>query len=343
MNIHIVDSVKGGSGKSTFALKLAATLELKAEDAGQEAQTIKPIIVDMDIMGTSWSSTFGNNINKNKNSAYTIYLNDLVLDWNYYKTMHFVNKIKIKTSLSKEVKISVIVCSNKQSAKEKFKIDDQSKSQSIEYDVFCSRIVKLMECLKDKGYTDIILDMPPNSEPYSNSILKYCLKNTKDNINLYMIASTDISHIDANINWYDNFISSFDSQRSITLSEKPYLTESERKEFARKQNGSDNTYDISLTSWYKESTHKLYIVINDMFDFFNGKKSKEAMVYIVNSISNKSLKNSLLYLLVHYDDELYNAKKALLLAREESIVLNCSELSIYDNMFLIETIEKQPK
>lgn len=336
MNIHIVDSVKGGSGKSTFALKLAAALKLEDEKhkhTTEKSRTIKPIIVDLDIMGTSWFSTFGNSISENKNSAYIIYLNDLVLDWNYYRTMNFINEIKIRNSLSKEVEISVVVCSNEQSAKEKFKIDDQSKSQSIEYDVFCGRIIKLMEYLKDKEYTDIILDMPPNSEPYSNSILKHCLKNTKDNINLYMIASTDISHIEANINWYDNFISSFNSQRSITLLEKPYLTESECQECK-----NNDTFNISQTSWYKESTHKLHLVINDMFDYFNGKEPKDAINTIVKLIFNKSVRNSLLYHFVYYDDELNNTKKALLQARGSLVVLKCSELSIYNNMFSIETI-----
>ena len=43
MKIHIVDSVKGGSGKSTFSLKLCCALKSQHD--------VKPCVIDLDLRG----------------------------------------------------------------------------------------------------------------------------------------------------------------------------------------------------------------------------------------------------------------------------------------------------
>ena len=329
MTIHIIDSVKGGSGKSTFALKLATALKPLPIEVKEKKS--KPIIVDLDIMGTSWFCSFENMMTKSDNSAYpNIFLNDLVMDWNHYKSMSFIRQLSVNMNLPGEetITIDIIPCSSEQSAKEKFKIDDEDKSRSIQYDVFRSRIVKLIEYLETKEYTDIILDMPPNSEPYSNSILKQCLKEQEYNVNLYMVASTDVGHIESNINWYKNFIESYDSQRVTTVREKPFRKSKER--FGDK--------DVTSLSWYKRNPQKLFFVLNDIFDYVD--ETKRGLRLCTGSdFEKQSTYQSLIYLFVGKDEEYYNFKRDLFINRDSDLkVVRCSKFYLDTAMFLFEDL-----
>lgn len=335
MNIHIVDSVKGGSGKSTFALKMAIALKFSTDGTHGENKNnaiLKPIIVDLDIMGTSWIATFQNMMTNTKSSAYRqIFLNDLVIDWNHYKSMNFIRELQVNTSLPSGSygTIDLIPCSNEQSAKERFKIDEDDKSRSIQYDVFRSRIVKLIEYLDMKGYTDIILDMPPNSEPYSNCILKYCLKNFTHNVNLYMVAAADIAHLESNMKWYNNFIKSYNSQRSNTILDKPFRKKDETKE----------KISVMSTSWYKKNPHRLVFVVNDIFDYFGdaGEKKAFEIVKNLNAMERNTLQ-SLIYLFVSHDIWYYNFKKDLLIAGSSIASVKCSEFLPYSSMHMYEDL-----
>ena len=224
MTIHIVDSVKGGSGKSTFALKLALSINQKKEtipsgsketddsleSKNNDENIYKSIIIDLDFMGTSWLPTYKNALISKHGMPYDmIYVNDLVFDWNHYRSMDYTQSIKINNT-----EINVIVCSDNPRYKEKFKVDGTNKSPSIQYDIFQNRVMKLISKLEKEGYTDIILDMPPNSEPYSDTILRQCLQDSEYYVNLYMVSSTDIAHIKSTHAWYYQFLYSYDSNQS---------------------------------------------------------------------------------------------------------------------------------
>jgi len=57
IGIYIVNSVKGGSGKSTVSLQLARYL--------QEKEKRVPVIIDLDLCGSTWSRTYGHALKQN--------------------------------------------------------------------------------------------------------------------------------------------------------------------------------------------------------------------------------------------------------------------------------------
>ena len=65
-------------------------------------------------------------------------------------------------------------------------------------------------------YSDIIFDMPPNSEPYSDIVLETVLNNFKnkdDIVEFILVSSLNRAHINANINWLKDFIKRAMDQR----------------------------------------------------------------------------------------------------------------------------------
>lgn len=211
MNYFIVDSVKGGCGKSTIALWKAINLKLQ----GQEKS--KVCYVDLDILGTSMEKFIG--CRKDPN---TVYLNDL-----FAGERNAVKKKKVTTSLNfkveeigdknsfildeseEAVRISAIFCSPKQKDKNLFRPNYLTGGQCIDYTFFALRMKELFEELKDGGYTDIVIDMPPNSDPYTDSVFDLLLHRTSSSspakdwtVKLLLISSFDRPNIQANVNWF---------------------------------------------------------------------------------------------------------------------------------------------
>lgn len=285
MNIHIVDSVKGGSGKSTFSAILSSFI------TPQEKK--KVCIIDLDLLGTSWELNYKGIFHEEFNQK-MVYLNDLVKDFNFYKNTIFIQKIPVTLCFKEkeleqesQIVLDVIFCDPGQKEKNTFKITDKAYSPDISYDIFHESVMQLIELLNELGYTDIILDMPPNSEPYSDKVLNSCLKSKSVfsfpyTVSLYMVANINAAHIDSTFNWYEDFMNNPSSQHIVTINDvidkkdEPGSTKEKKKK------------------WLKESQYKLFYV-------FNATRNRKYTVSNLFPEVRKDFHNNLAYYYINYD------------------------------------------
>lgn len=203
MNFHLVDSVKGGCGKTSLALWKAIQLENDKE------KNKKVCYFDFDLLGTSLEKL----LNFSHNNT-ILYLNDLFIN-----SRNDIRKRKTITKcyydkngkLFDESKyrfnnpigsFSILFSSPCQESKNLFRVNTSNSGKYIDYDFFANKITELIQLLDEGEYTDIVIDMPPNSDPYTDSVFRILLdiKNNY-NINLMMVSSYDRSHIEANTEW----------------------------------------------------------------------------------------------------------------------------------------------
>ena len=81
----------------------------------------------------------------------------------------------------------------------------------VDYNFFARRIQLLFERLED--YTHIVIDMPPNSDPYTDSIFDLLLNRDKigsDKVDLLLVSSYDRAHIMANNEWLQSMLENWD-------------------------------------------------------------------------------------------------------------------------------------
>lgn len=258
LNIHIVDSVKGGSGKSTFSAKLCCSLIEQGK---------KACVIDLDLLGTSWLHLYSNaNAYRVNNPQYRlVFLNDLVKDFEYYKNMQVYQKLKFvyKTD-SRKINLPCIFCNPDPIEKRLYRIEDVAKVD-VNYSFFANVVLNLFEHLKDNGFSDIVLDMPPNSEPFSNRVLNLCLSVENDYIvSLYMVSNLNLSHIKSTFEWYSNFMKDTWSQHVAALNNLPAVDENE--EFNCLSSGSSGKFVENKKEWLQKEPRKFFFVFNDLLD-----------------------------------------------------------------------------
>lgn len=174
--IHVVNSVKGGCGKSTFCLFLENYLLEKQENYAKETDEYKkknlvnhnPIIIDLDLSGSSW---YRNNKKFIKRKDVK-FIDDLIEDFNRNIKREYIFSIeegitdKECPETVKKTRILEIVMADP---------DRAGSIKDEELDLFENSICRLIQALVDKGKTDIILDMPPGYEDYTERIVKHLL------------------------------------------------------------------------------------------------------------------------------------------------------------------------
>lgn len=226
----IANSVKGGSGKSTFSLLLAAACSMKK---GAQAY-----ILDLDLRGTSWESNYGDcffnssfcgdehtplrNLSdskeKEKMQKYENYPFINALMWSFPKYKGKNNWTDLRLSFEKTTNefltYSVIkLCPAK--AKNGNDID------KVEIDIFENGIkqiiISVMEQLSsDESTTELhfILDMPPSYEKHAERIINHLLTSEASDffqlsknhtgvfeafeafeVNLYMVCAAAPAHV----------------------------------------------------------------------------------------------------------------------------------------------------
>ena len=234
--IHVVNSVKGGCGKSTFSLFLADYLSKKK---------MNNVIIDLDTCGSSWF--LGNKPFLEKNDK-CCFLTDLILDYKGNITRDHVFKIKTGEDDDHPGSIIHVVMSDFQKAGV---IDEE------EVDLFESAVLQLIkqfqsitdfEYLKgqeilesDEPVADIILDMPPGYEVHSERILKHLLMDlnselyseyhdkddsrseysSSDNkgykVYLYMLSGVDQAKLRPNIQYVENLFNDLTYSTDISV------------------------------------------------------------------------------------------------------------------------------
>lgn len=205
---HVVSSVKGGCGKSTFALYLANYLVNDAGDKRDKNDLV--YLIDLDTSGTSWYEDYkryySGSIKSNK------FLNDIIYDHKLIKSSypwwHF-NKDgtekfwdKWKSDGNRFCDISLCIANpEKQKYMPEYQIDlfEQAVKSLIEED-----IIKKYKEEKEKA-VHIILDMPPGTEAKAERIFRHSLPEIMKQdpeeyeIKLYMLSN--LSNSSAQANW----------------------------------------------------------------------------------------------------------------------------------------------
>lgn len=168
VRIHVVNSVKGGCGKSTWCLLLADYLR---------ATGAQPYIIDLDIHGTSWYSEYEKYFEADKKSF--VFINDLTEDVLKALGHRYIMQLKISREVplpTGETTYNLPIC-----------VADPSRADSIheeQLDIFEHVVFKIIEHIinnneskEDGGYNkiDIILDMPPGYEPHAEKIINHLL------------------------------------------------------------------------------------------------------------------------------------------------------------------------
>lgn len=177
---NLINSVKGGSGKTTFSIWLAYCLD-------------KSLLIDMDLLGTSMQVLVHGNDYESHETAYT---ND-VFQGVENNRKKFVEKVDLKNGKC----INVIFSNMDYKEKDRFKAGKHSGyTPVVKHSMFRLGLRELLKHHKTINGDDVkhfIFDMPPNSDGFSDAAME-CIFNTKysdlkgsDRKNLFMMIGAD--------------------------------------------------------------------------------------------------------------------------------------------------------
>ena len=201
---HVINSVKGGSGKSTFSLLLANYYSHCKSEAAY--------IIDLDIQGTSWKKNF-NQFFENDAGEEPIYINDLMYDFSNGITKNFIWNLKIcsKNEPPYVPCWTIPLC---------IANPTNNDINEVELDLFENAIRKLIvhliqkETAKNSEIIHIVFDMPPSKEKHAERILNHLLLDNKIHFKdlhsgyvcLYMISAITPAHIELNVEYIKNLV-----------------------------------------------------------------------------------------------------------------------------------------
>lgn len=344
MHIHIVNSVKGGAGKSTVVCKLAISLmcgiNRMTRESGQglERHSVsknqkRVCIIDVDLLGTSWEYTFGRSIvNASPHGQYfAIYLNDLIADYSHYEPFDFIRKIRVLVDNVTEVELDVIMCNPLQSAKNRFKVPGKSAMPDIQLDRFSECITKLIKKMEKDRYDHIIFDMPPNSDPYSDKIFNQFLDHHSPYpVALYMVSTYDVAHIQSTMEWYGSLQSEHDSLRVVTKNDSLPATK-------RDDGGSANL--SAKIQWLKNTKYKFFIVFNNNYglDRINGSDMSHKLSVLESTTLQKLLPEYPYYFMDY--DSLYSSSKSELMFSTYRRDIAINNTMDFENFYLFHELK----
>lgn len=221
---NIIDSVKGGSGKTSLALMLtiASTMMYQRSNPALSTgsqQTTPAILLDMDMQGSSLASLlFGSNDPEQAGLAKQ-YLNDRILK--YYR-----NGITATESISypvfylsghpaTTVRIAASIASPIIEDRNRFRAHSRTNFSSvITYQSFRAGLQDTLEKLGgalSNQVDSVFFDMPPNSNGYSDAVLELLLGQNsalaeRHPCNYFELTTLDQGHISASLNWFESFV-----------------------------------------------------------------------------------------------------------------------------------------
>lgn len=196
LRIHIMNSVKGGSGKSTFSLYLANYLKTKGYN---------PVIIDLDVCGSTW---FSNNESYIQDAKNCIFLNDLFYNYEQKSKKEHIFTLNISNNGNKDV-LKVIMADPKKLS--------SMKDETL--DLLENTVIQLVDELINPKYqtvhdkentTDIIFDMPPGYEKHSEQIIRHLIMDIESKMKmeytlyLYMISNVNVATFNSNLRYTNN-------------------------------------------------------------------------------------------------------------------------------------------
>ena len=238
---HIIDSIKGGCGKTTFAIALTEYLERKYDERKQGDNSEEwehACLLDMDFVGTGMIDLFFKEEGKKEYLTEHRYLTDKIRNFPG-ANQRYIGKIPIADRM---LYIGF--------GDPNFKIKERFRSSSkynyatvISYGIFRSGIQGILETgflekqIRGK-ISSIVLDMSPGLDPYSEAVKE----------NIFDKRYSDFMEVSDRRNYY--FMVGLDQSHL-----------SSAKEYCRELlNGEDK----------KEADH-IFIVFNDVLQYFSGR------------------------------------------------------------------------
>lgn len=210
---NLINSVKGGCGKTTFSIWLAYYLSKK----NHRNQIGKSGILDMDLLGTSMLAVFWGSNTKDvveKELGDAEFINNVFHNNQYTST--YLNTVSLKN----KIKLNVVFASIDSGDKKKFKVGGHSNySPVIKYSTFRAGLKMLLtknEAINELEF--IIMDMPPNSDGFSEAAMEcifnkhYQVTEDDDKRNLFFMVGPDYGHTVATINDLEEIINKRDER-----------------------------------------------------------------------------------------------------------------------------------
>lgn len=235
---NVIDSVKGGSGKTSLSLMLA----LAAQKYMQERERLSDwfpnysLLMDMDMQGSALDYLlFGNDPTGRAPCA----LNDAILKYYTRETPCFISTPKFYFSgnvggvssseeeatagegnQTEEYPLAVALASTNVDDRDRFRaVSRMNYSSQITYDAFGSGLKAVLKDANLNSYLPfppqyVFFDMPPNSNGYSDCILELLLSPGKSNPspdplyprNYFELMTLDKGHIGATMEWFQHFV-----------------------------------------------------------------------------------------------------------------------------------------
>ncbi len=185
---NLVNSVKGGCGKTTFSIWLSYYLGMP-----EEKKVEQTILVDMDLLGTSMQSAFFGT--KEMSDEYA-FVNE-IFEGDNKCPKPFVHKIKLDNGQI----MNVIFSSTRMEDRIKFKSGDYSSyTPIVKHSIFRSGLKELIEENQQwfgREVKHFVFDMPPNSDGFSDVAMecifnpRYSVAQGSDRKNLFIMIGSE--------------------------------------------------------------------------------------------------------------------------------------------------------
>lgn len=223
-NYNIIDSVKGGCGKSTLSLMLSLAAQKNLYEnmhipVDDENPIICSMLLDMDMQGSSWQHLlFGRSL-PGENGLAKESINKALIESYRNKVPDCISKpwFFFNDLLFSKLSIYAALASQDFNEREQFKaVSRLNYSSHITYLSFLSGLKKTLKHLKDLTEQKIhyvFFDMPPNSNGYSDSVLEVLLDgrgsstlDKKSPRNYFEVMTLDLGNINTTLDWFTHFV-----------------------------------------------------------------------------------------------------------------------------------------
>ena len=209
----VMNSVKGGSGKSTLSLLLAAYHAFRPNTVSY--------IIDLDIRGTSWKINYGDYLLPKGQSH--VFVNDLMYDYKRKSGKELFTKINVKNGKGETAFIYLSMGDPN--------IGNNIGQPDVEEDLFENAVYRLIDRIYSQHSNTnkeeeihVIFDMPPSYDRNAERILKHLLLDVdstlyqnaqnssgkyaiydKYKVNLFMISGLTPAHVALNRDYVLSF------------------------------------------------------------------------------------------------------------------------------------------
>lgn len=313
MRYHVIDSVKGGCGKSTFAIMMAAAINKHCEKE-------PACLFDMDLQGTSLAYLlFGANWKEKQRTpdGIDIYLDERIGSCDTKGKCYIKKVVWAKespdnqedtdpdTGASSDAEFYVAVSSPIQRDKDKYKPrSSQNYSPGVSYGRFRYGLSKLLtsenllEEVAEK-LEHVILDMPPNSDGYSDAVTDFLLDakgrglTKEDSCNYIIMVTRDFAHQQATLEWLNVFLTCESNRKyldklviALAITPRDTFTVNDKDIFHAwvKEIGEAMT---RLTNWSEDWINKIYFIAVDFKkEYYDACCQHDGIINIALDLSN---------------------------------------------------------